>query len=100
MAYEFRLFDHDIGANDLAEYLAENEIRIAVARVLEMVGYYSAEPDSQKFPFPLSWLGYPKIGNLSVPSREQSVDKVLTADNPRLSAVSPPLPFLDSNLFL
>jgi Zn-dependent M28 family amino/carboxypeptidase len=30
---------------------------------LEMVGYYSQEPDSQPLPFPLQFLGYPTNGN-------------------------------------
>jgi Zn-dependent M28 family amino/carboxypeptidase len=30
---------------------------------LEMVGYYSNEPNSQPLPFPLQFLGYPTIGN-------------------------------------
>jgi Zn-dependent M28 family amino/carboxypeptidase len=30
---------------------------------LEMVGYRSNEPNSQKYPFPLMHLGYPRVGN-------------------------------------
>lgn len=49
-----------------AKSLKENDVRVSLMISLEMIGYFSDEPNSQKFPFPLLSLLYPNRGNFAV----------------------------------
>ena len=50
------------GSRVLAQALRAQGVELLGAIVLEMVGVYSDEPGSQRFPFPLGWMGYPTRG--------------------------------------
>lgn len=47
----------------LASHLRKENVRLAGALILEMVGYYRPEPGTQGYPFPVGLLNYPKTGN-------------------------------------
>ncbi|MDD2715280.1 MAG: M28 family peptidase [Candidatus Wallbacteria bacterium] len=51
-----------MGSKVYANKLRENGEKIYLAVILEMLGYYSDEPHSQKIPLPLVWK-YPSTGN-------------------------------------
>ncbi|MCC5847531.1 MAG: M28 family peptidase [Verrucomicrobia bacterium] len=53
----------DMGSVTHARALAESGVEVEGVIVLEMVGYFSDEPGSQKFPSPLLRLFYPNRGN-------------------------------------
>jgi len=46
-----------------AKYLKENKVNVEVMICLEMIGYFSDEENSQKYPLPLFKLFYPTKGN-------------------------------------
>ncbi len=51
------------GAWVLASSLRRRRLDIRGAVVLEMVGYFRPEPGTQRYPFPLGFLGYPNTGD-------------------------------------
>jgi len=52
----------EMGSMRYARALAERGEQVAAMLSLETIGYYSDQPGSQRFPFPLGWF-YPDTGN-------------------------------------
>jgi Zn-dependent M28 family amino/carboxypeptidase len=52
-----------MGSRVYARWAKEQGQIIKGMLCLEMVGYYTQEPDSQPLPFPLQFMGYPTTGN-------------------------------------
>jgi len=53
----------DMGSAVHAKSLQENGVDVVVMMSLEMIGYFTDEPDSQDYPFSLMKLFYPSTGN-------------------------------------
>ena len=53
----------DMGSAVHAKTLKENGVDVVVMISLEMIGYFTDEPDSQEYPFSLMKLFYPSTGN-------------------------------------
>ncbi|CAA6820425.1 MAG: Peptidase M28 [uncultured Sulfurovum sp.] len=65
-----------------AKRLSENGVNVKVAIVLDMIGFYSDEPNSQNYPVPLMDLYYPKTANfISVVSNLSNILEVREAKN-------------------
>lgn len=55
----------DMGSYRFARLLQERKVEVELMIALDLVGYYSDEPGSQRFPLPgLGWL-YPDVGNFA-----------------------------------
>ena len=55
---------NNMGSYKHAEYLNTNDIDVIGMAVLEMIGYYSEEENSQRFPYPINKFNlYPNTGN-------------------------------------
>ncbi|CAD7782453.1 Peptidase family M28 [Candidatus Methanoperedenaceae archaeon GB37] len=87
-----------MGSRVYAKRAKEEKERIDGVICLEMVGYYTNEEKSQKFPFPLQFFGYPKTGNfIGVIGNKRSkdvVEKIVSTFklNPALPVVSLTVP--------
>jgi len=65
-----------------AKRLKEQNIKVKVAIVLDMIGFYSDEPNSQMYPVPLMDVYYPKKANfISVVSNFANILEVREAKN-------------------
>jgi hypothetical protein len=53
----------EMGSFAHAKFLKENGVDVRLMVSIEMIGYFSDEPNSQKFPFPLMSVLYPTKGN-------------------------------------
>ena len=87
-----------MGSRVYAKRAKEEKERIDGVICLEMVGYYTNEEKSQKFPFPLQFFGYPQTGNfIGVIGNKRSkdvVEKIVSTFklNPVLPVVSLTVP--------
>jgi len=65
-----------------AKNLSERGVKVKVAIVLDMIGFYSNEPNSQSYPVPLMNLYYPKEANfISVVSNFSNILEAREAKN-------------------
>jgi len=55
-------YGDEMGSNRYAAHAQAHGERIVAMLSLETLGYYTAEPGTQKYPFPFSWF-YPDTGN-------------------------------------
>jgi len=53
----------DMGSYRHAQWLSEQEVEVAAMICLEMIGYFTDEPDSQDYPFAALKFIYPSTGN-------------------------------------
>jgi len=53
----------DMGSYRHAQWLAEQKVEVAAMICLEMIGYFTDEPESQDYPFAALKLIYPSTGN-------------------------------------
>ncbi|MDL1956639.1 MAG: M20/M25/M40 family metallo-hydrolase [Candidatus Desulfofervidus auxilii] len=89
---------HYMGSYVYAERAKANKEKIDGVICLEMVGYFTNKEKSQKFPFPLQFFGYPRIGNfIAVIGNRRSkelVEKIVSAFklNPALPVESLTVP--------
>jgi len=66
-----------MGSRVYARRAKTNKEKIDGVICLEMVGYYTDEEKSQKFPFPLQFFGYPQTGNfIGVVGNRRSKDLI------------------------
>jgi Zn-dependent M28 family amino/carboxypeptidase len=54
---------HYMGSKIFVRSLATEKLVIQGALILEMVGYYSDDPGSQKIPLTVKWMGFPSTAN-------------------------------------
>ncbi|MBC8125669.1 MAG: M28 family peptidase [Gloeobacteraceae cyanobacterium ES-bin-144] len=82
---------NDMGSYRHAELLKQENTQIKAAIILEMIGYFSDEPGSQRYPLPLMKWFYPNNGNFI--SLVGGVgDRTLIATTKRAMKGSAPLP--------
>jgi hypothetical protein len=85
----------DMGSYRHAELLKQENANVKGVLVLEMIGYFSDEPDSQGYPFPLLKLLYPSKGNY-VALVGGGGDRKLMATSKKAMKGSAPLPVYSS----
>jgi hypothetical protein len=80
----------DMGSAHYAELMSKQNVKIKLMVALDMIGYYSSSPDSQKRPFPLQAL-YPStgdfislVGNLGQRQETKRVKKLMLEADPTL----------------
>lgn len=60
---ELQTFTYRVGSRAYAEAARRKKVRYAGALILEMIGYRSHEPGSQRVPRLISWKGIPRTGD-------------------------------------
>ncbi len=84
-----------------AKNLSERGVKVKVAIVLDMIGFYSDEPNSQSYPVPFMDMFYPKEANfISVVSNFSNIGEVRTAKNALKETSSLPVYSINAPAFV
>ncbi len=90
----------NMGSFQHAKYLHDNKIKVSKVIVLDMIGYFSDEKNSQSYPFPLMDKYYPKEANfISIVSNLSWKNIALTREIKGVFKDSSNLPVYSMNAF-
>ncbi len=83
-----------VGSRRLAADRRRQGTRYRGALVLEMIGYRTTEPGSQRIPLPIRWMGLPRTGDYLAAVGDTRSRALLAAFREARDAVAPDLPLV------